>query len=801
MIKNLLQDINPVDEGIEFMPLMSLNTEEETDKLIELPEIIPILPLRGNVLFPDVVIPINVARNRSLKALASAINNNKIIGIMAQKNLDVDDPLEKDLYRVGTIAKVMKNLRMPDDNITIILQGKSRFIVKEFLTSEPFLSAKIEILPNTETLENAEFNALISAIKDLANQIISLSPNLPTEATIILKNIDNPEFLIHFITSNINIEVEEKQQLLETSDIKQRAEMVLKHLSIEVQMLDLKNQIQNKVRGDFDKQQRDYFLHQQLKTIQEELGDSNPDLQVEELKSKTKNKKWSKAVASVFEKELLKLERLNPMAPEHSIQVNYLELILELPWNEYAIDDINISKAEEILNKDHYGLDKVKNRILEHLAVLKLKGNMKAPILCFIGPPGVGKTSLGRSIAKALNRTYIRMSLGGLNDEAEIRGHRKTYIGAMPGRIIQNLKKAQISNPVFVLDEIDKVGNNYKGDPSSALLEVLDPEQNSSFVDNYLELEYDLSKIMFIATANSLATLHPALLDRMEIIEVNGYSTEEKLEIAKKYLVPKQREENGLTAKHLKIPSEVLKVIINEYTRESGVRELERKLAAVMRHVAMQITTNKTYNINLKINTVKEILGISHYEKDKYKNDNPIGVAIGLAWTQSGGDIIFVEVITYKGDGKLVLTGNLGDVMKESATTALSYLKANSNEIGINSEIFDKLNIHIHIPEGAIPKDGPSAGITMLSAIASALSGKKIQAYLCMSGEITLRGKVLPVGGIKEKVLAAKRLGLKTVMLSSQNYKDIMEIKAEFIKELKFIYVDTMLDVLKQALK
>lgn len=797
---NFKFDMQGMEEDIEFMPLITLEEEADGKKDV-FADIIPVLPLRNTVLFPGVVIPITVGRDKSIKAVRDAYAADRFIGVIAQMDATVEEPEFKDLHKVGTMARILKMLKMPDGSTTAIIQGKVRFSIREFVTADPYFKASIDVLNDIPYPDDKQFEAMVSSLKEMAGNIIKLSPNIPTEASIMLRNIDSPSFLINFIANNLSIDLKEKQKVLEINDLKERAQAVLVQLESEIQVLELKNKIQSKVRSDIEKQQKDYFLQQQLKTIQEELGSADSiEKEIQSLRDRAAKKKWSKAVADHFEKEVSKLQRMNPAAAEHSVILNYLELLLELPWNVYTKDKFDLRRAKKILEQDHYGLEKVKDRILEYLAVLKLKGDLKSPILCFAGPPGVGKTSLGKSIAKALNRKYVRMSLGGLHDEAEIRGHRKTYIGAMPGRIIQSLKKAQTSNPVFVLDEIDKVGADFRGDPSSALLEVLDPEQNNSFYDQYVEMEYDLSKVLFIATANSLATIQPALRDRMEIIDISGYSVEEKVEIAERHLIPKQLEAHGLKNKHVHFSKQVIQKIIEDYTRESGVRDLDRKLAGVMRSVAKDVALNEKRNADLSVADIQRILGIKRFDAEMYQEENPPGVAIGLAWTYVGGEILYVETALSKGKGNLKLTGNLGDVMKESASTALTFIKAHAEKIGIRQEDFDKKDVHIHVPEGAIPKDGPSAGVTMLSAIASAYSGRKVKKYLAMTGEITLRGKVLPVGGIKEKILAAKRAGMKEIMLCKMNEKDISEINAEFIKGLTFHYVDDMMQVLEIAL-
>lgn len=788
-----------INEDTEFFPLFTQQDEDDMSSE-ELPEVLSILPLRNTVLFPGVVIPITVGRDKSIKLIKEAYKGDRTIGVVAQTDMSIEDPAFDQLHNVGTVAMIIKMLQMPDGNTTVIIQGKQRFKLKEEIQSDPYVKATIERFVEEKAKKGKEFNALISSIKELALQIINISPNIPSETGIAIKNIESSSFLINFISSNMNADLPLKQQLLEMKDIKQRANKVLEQLTAELQLLELKNQIQNKVRVDLDKQQRDYFLNQQLKTIQEELGGSTPDLEIEELRRKSLLKKWGKEVATHFKKELDKLSRINPAAADYSVQLNYLELLIELPWNDFSKDNFDLKRAEKILDKDHYGLEKVKRRIIEYLAVLKLKKDMKAPILCLVGPPGVGKTSLGKSIAKALNRKYVRMALGGVRDEAEIRGHRKTYIGAMPGRVIQSIKKAGTSNPVFVLDEIDKVGNDFRGDPSSALLEVLDPEQNSSFYDHYVEMDYDLSNIMFIATANSLSTIQPALLDRMEIIEVNGYTIEEKVEIAKKHLLPKQREQHGLTAKDISLKSNIIEKVIDEYTRESGVRGLEKKIGSLVRGAATHIVMENPIGPSIGHQEVIDILGAPIYDKDLYESNDVAGVVTGLAWTQVGGDILFIESSLSPGKGKLTLTGNLGDVMKESAGIAMAYLRAHAADFNIDFELFDKWDVHIHVPAGATPKDGPSAGITMLTALASAFTQRKVKANLAMTGEITLRGKVLPVGGIKEKILAAKRANIKEIILCKANKKDILEIKEDYIKDLSFHYVSEMSEVVELAL-
>jgi len=788
-----------INEESEFFPLMSSEDEEEMNNE-EVPETLPILPLRNTVLFPGVVIPITVGRDKSIKLIRDANKGSRMIGVVSQQDVNIEDPTFNQLNQVGTVALIIKMLQMPDGNTTVILQGKKRFFLREEVQSEPYIKATIEPFKETKAKQDKEFKAMISSIKDMAMNIIQLSPNIPSEAGIAIRNIESTSFLINFIASNMNADMASKQRLLEIANLRERANLVLEHLTLDLQMLELKNQIQTKVRVDLDKQQRDYFLNQQLKTIQEELGGNTPDLEIESMRKRAVTKKWSVEVKTHFSKELEKLARINPAAADYSVQVNYLELLLDLPWNEFTKDNFDLKRAQKVLDKDHFGLDKVKRRIIEYLAVLKLKHNMKAPILCLVGPPGVGKTSLGKSIAKALGRNYVRMALGGIRDEAEIRGHRKTYIGAMPGRIIQSIKKAGAANPVFILDEIDKVGNDFRGDPSSALLEVLDPEQNSTFYDHYVEMDFDLSNVMFIATANSLSTIQPALLDRMEIIEVNGYTIEEKVEIAKQHLLPKQREAHGVKAKDVVIKNEVLEKIIDEYTRESGVRGLEKKIGSVVRGVAKDIAMEEPHTPNVTKAEVEKILGAPIFDKDLYEGNDVAGVVTGLAWTSVGGDILFIEASLSPGKGHLTLTGSLGDVMKESATIALGYLRAHAAQFGINQKLFEQWDVHVHVPAGATPKDGPSAGITMLTALTSAFTQRKVKPHLAMTGEITLRGRVLPVGGLKEKILAAKRANIKEIILCRSNQKDILEIKDDYIKDLKFHYVTEMREVINIAL-
>ena len=788
-----------INEDTEFFPLMSQQDEDDMNNE-ETPEILAILPLRNTVLFPGVVIPITVGRDKSIKLIKEAYKGDKIIGVVSQRDVSVEDPTFEELNNVGTVAHIIKMLQMPDGNTTVIIQGKQRFQLVSEVQSEPYIKVVIAKFHEAKHRADKEFKTLVASIKEMSSQIIQLSPNIPSEAGIALKNIESTSFLINFISSNMNADVADKQKMLEMPNLRKRAEMVMELLTSELQMLELKNQIQSKVRTDLDKQQRDYFLNAQLKTIQEELGGNSTDLEYEALRTRAKKKKWEKPVADHFSKELEKLGRMNPQAPDYSIQMNYLELLLDLPWNDFTKDNFDLKRAQKVLDKDHFGLEKVKQRIIEYLAVLKLKRDMKAPILCLVGPPGVGKTSLGKSIAKAINRKYVRIALGGVRDEAEVRGHRKTYIGAMPGRIIQSIKKAGAANPVFVLDEIDKVGSDFRGDPSSALLEVLDPEQNNAFNDHYVEADYDLSNVLFIATANSLSTIQPALLDRMEIIEVNGYTIEEKIEIAKKYLLPKQKEQHGLKANAINVKNALIEKVIEDYTRESGVRGLEKKIGSLVRGIATKIAMEEEYEPNLTNADVERILGAPIFDKDAYEGNEVAGVVTGLAWTSVGGDILFIEASLSPGKGKLTLTGNLGDVMKESAVIALAYLRAHSALFGIENELFDNFDIHVHVPAGATPKDGPSAGVTMLTALTSAFTQRKVKSNLAMTGEITLRGKVLPVGGIKEKILAAKRANIKEIILCKSNQKDILEIKEDYIKDLKFHYVTEMREVIDLAL-
>jgi len=788
-----------INEDTEFFPLMSQQDEDEMNNE-DTPEILPILPLRNTVLFPGVVIPITVGRDKSIKLIKEAYKGDKIIGVVSQKDVSIEDPTFDQLNSVGTVAHNIKMLQMPDGNTTVIIQGKQRFRLIEEVQSEPYIKVSITKFTESKNKVDKEFKALVASIKEMSSQIIQLSPNIPSEAGIALKNIESTSFLINFISSNMNADVSDKQKMLEMTNLRERATMVMELLTLELQMLELKNQIQSKVRTDLDKQQRDYFLNQQLKTIQEELGGNSSDLEYEALQLRARKKKWAIHVREHFNKELDKLGRMNPAAPDYSLQINYLELLLDLPWDDFTKDNFDLKRAQRILDKDHFGLEKVKKRIIEYLAVLKLKRDMKAPIICLVGPPGVGKTSLGKSIAKALNRKYVRMALGGIRDEAEIRGHRKTYIGAMPGRILQSIKKAGAANPVFVLDEIDKVGSDQRGDPSSALLEVLDPEQNNAFNDHYVETDYDLSSVLFIATANSLSSIQPALLDRMEIIEVNGYTIEEKIEIAKKYLLPKQKEQHGINTKDIILKNNLIEKVIEDYTRESGVRGLEKKIGSLVRGVATKIAMDESYEPTLTESDIERILGAPIYDKDLYEGNEVAGVVTGLAWTSVGGDILFIEASLSPGKGKLTLTGNLGDVMKESAVIALAYLRAHAALFDIDFLLFDQRDVHIHVPAGATPKDGPSAGITMLTALTSAFTQRKVKSNLAMTGEITLRGKVLPVGGIKEKILAAKRADIKDIILCKSNRKDILEIKESYIKDLRFHYVSEMREVIELAL-
>ncbi|HET7179701.1 MAG TPA: endopeptidase La [Chryseosolibacter sp.] len=788
------------EESDDFIQM--INPEQESDlKPEDLPAELSILPIKNTVLFPGVVIPITVGRQKSIRLVKKAYQGNRIIGVVAQKNSQAEEPSVEELYKTGTVARIIKMLVLPDGNTTIIIQGKNRFTIREFIQEDPYLTATINLL--TEPVLNIngkEAKALVQSLKDAASKILKLNPEIPQEAQVALDNISSMSFLVHFLSSNLNVDVADKQKILETQNLIERGTLLLQYMLRDVQMLEIKHEIQKKVHTDIDQQQRDYFLRQQIKVLQDELGYDGPDKEVEKLRKRAESKKWTKPVAEHFKRELEKLLRINPMAAEYPVAMNYVEFMLDLPWAEYTEDDFDLKRAKRILDRDHFGLEKVKTRILEYLAVLKLKNDMKGPILCLYGPPGVGKTSLGKSIAKALQRKYIRMSLGGVHDEAEIRGHRKTYVGAMPGKILQNIKKAQSSNPVFILDEIDKVKADFRGDPSSALLEVLDPEQNHAFGDNYLEVDYDLSKVLFIATANALDTIHPALRDRMEIIEVTGYTQEEKTEIAVKHLVPKQLKEHGLTRSQVKFTKPAIGKIISSYTRESGVRSLERKIGTVVRNVAKSVAMEESFDKLVTEETVRKILGAEIHDEELYQGNEIAGVVTGLAWTQVGGEILFVESSLSKGKGALTLSGQLGDVMKESAMAALSYLKFNAENVGIDPRIFQQYDLHIHVPAGAVPKDGPSAGITMFTSLASIYTQRKVKSKLAMTGEITLRGKVLPVGGIKEKILAAKRSGIKEIVLSAKNKRDIEEIEKQYLKGLTFYYVNTVDDVLKVAL-
>ncbi len=798
-IKSLL--LQGVDEdSSDFLPIIADERELLNDDT-QIPDSMPILPLRNTVLFPGVIIPVNIGRDKSLKLIQESYKQNMLIGVVAQKDTNTEDPAFDDLYSVGTVASILKVLEMPDGTTTAIIQGKKRFRLEDIIYNTPYHFGTIQLKKEEDFPENdLEYNAISESLKEMAGKIIKYSSNIPNEAGFALKNIESMLFLINFISSNTEVEYQNKQELLEVDNLKQRAIKLLKILSKQVSLLELKNDIQKKVKKDIDKQQREYFLHQQMKTIQDELGGSPADEEIKELEALASEKDWEDSIRDIFTKELNKLKRLNPSAPDHSVQSNYLREMLELPWNHCSKDNLNLSHAKKILDEDHFGLEKVKERILEYLAVLKLKANMKSPILCLYGPPGVGKTSLGKSVAKAVNREFARMSLGGLHDESEIRGHRRTYIGAMTGRILQNIKKAATSNPVFILDEIDKINRDFRGDPQSALLEVLDPEQNSNFHDNYLDIDYDLSKVMFIATANDLSTIAGPLRDRMEMIEVSGYLLEEKREIAKRHLIAKQMENHGITDKNILIQEECLDIIIEKYTRESGVRALDMTIAKIMRQVAKKVAMNKNFEVVISEENIKDYLGSAIFSRDRYQGNELPGVVTGLAWTSVGGEILYIESSYSKGKGRLSLTGNLGDVMKESATLALEYIKSHAKEIGVDDKMFEEFDIHVHVPAGAVPKDGPSAGVTMVTSLVSSLTGRKVKKALAMTGEITLRGKVLPVGGVREKILAAKRADIKEIILCCENKKDIEEIKKEYLKGLKFHYVDSIEDVLKVAL-
>ena len=791
--------LGSMDNESEIIPIIADGDDRDL-KNTEIPDVLPILPLRNTVLFPGVVLPITVGREASLELIRDVNNGSKLLGTVAQKDYTIDLPKTSDVFTIGTVAEILKILEMPDGSTSVIIQGKRRYRIADFVTETPYFKAKVEPLNDVLPENDNEFNAIVGSLKDLSIKIAQFTANVPPEATFAVKNIENSSFLINFICSNTDIKVENKQKLLEIENLKARGIQAISYLVREVQMLELKHDIQKKVKTDIDKQQREFMLNQQMKTIQDELGGNPAEQEITVLKNKAKTKKWNEEIAKFFKKEVGKLSRLNPAAAEYSVQFTFCQTLLDLPWNEYSKDNFDLKNASKVLDEDHYGLEKVKERILEHLAVLKLKNDMKSPILCLYGPPGVGKTSLGKSVARALDRSYVRVSLGGLSDESEIRGHRKTYIGAMPGRIIQNIKKAKSSNPVFILDEIDKVSKHFHGDPASALLEVLDPEQNAEFHDNYVEADYDLSKVMFIATANTLSTIAPPLRDRLELIEVSGYLVEEKIEIAKRHLIPKQLKNHGLKKSDVTFSKAVTELIIDGYTRESGVRELDKKIAKVIRRIAKKIAFEEEYNKKLIKADIREYLGVTEFSKEKYQGNEFAGVVTGLAWTAVGGEILYVETSLSKGKGGLTLTGNLGDVMKESAMLAHEYLKSHSEELGLDPEIFANWNVHVHVPEGAIPKDGPSAGVTMVTSLASAFTQRKVKKSLAMTGEITLRGKVLPVGGIKEKILAAKRAGITEIILSEENRKNLEEIKEDYLKGVKFHFVNTIMDVLDIAL-